>query len=64
MLILKGYIWGIISGNEQILTAAIKGSNEDFLEVSSKMSDAELAGDIAFFVAFSLAGRVGNKLGK
>ena len=57
-------IFGIISGNEQILTAAIKGSNEDFLEVSSKMSNAELAGDIAFFVAFSLAGRVGNKLGK
>ncbi len=57
-------IFGIISGNEEILTAAIKGSNEDFLEVSSKMSDAELAGDIAFFVAFSLAGRVGNKLGR
>ena len=57
-------IFGAISGNEQILTALIKGSNEDFLEVSSKMSDAELAGDIAFFVAFSLAGRVGNKLGK
>ncbi len=57
-------IFGIISGNEQILTAAIKGSNEDFLEVSSKMSNAELAGDIAFFVAFSLAGRVGNKLGR
>ena len=57
-------IFGVISGNEQILTALIKGSNEDFLEVSSKMSDAELAGDIAFFVAFSLAGRVGNKLGE
>ena len=57
-------IFGAISGNEQILTALIKGSNEDFLEVSSNMSDAELAGDIAFFVAFSLAGRVGNKLGK
>ena len=57
-------IFGIISGNEQILTAAIKGSNEDFLEVSSKMSNAELAADIAFFVAFSLAGRVGNKLGE
>lgn len=57
-------IFGILSGNEQILTAAIKGSNEDFLEVSSQMSDAELAGNIVFFVAFSLAGRVGNKLGK
>ena len=56
-------IFGAISGNEQILTALIKGSNEDFLEVSSNMSNAELAGDIAFFVAFSLAGRVGNKLG-
>ena len=45
-------IFGILSGNEAILTAAIKGSNQDFLEVSSKMSDAELAGDIAFFVFF------------
>lgn len=57
-------IFGILSGNEAILTAAIKGSNQDFLEVSSKMSDAELAGDIAFFVAFSAAGRLGTKLGK
>jgi hypothetical protein len=57
-------IMGILSANEEILTAAIKGSNEDFLEVSSKMSDSELAGDIALFVAFSMAGKVGNKLGK
>ena len=57
-------IMGILSANEEILTAAIKGSNEDFLEVSSKMSDSELAGDIALFVAFSMAGRVGNRLGR
>ncbi len=57
-------IFGILSGNEQILTAAIKGSNEDFLEVSSQMSDAELAGDIAFFVAFSVAGRLGKELAR
>jgi hypothetical protein len=57
-------IFGIISGNEQILTAAIKGSNQDFLEVSSQMSDAELAGDIAFFVAFSAAGELGKGLAR
>ena len=57
-------IMGILSANEEILTAAIKGSNEDFLEVSSKMSDSELAGDIALFVAFSYAGKIGNKLGQ
>jgi len=57
-------IMGILSANEEILTAAIKGSNEDFLEVSSKMSDSELAGDIALFVAFSYAGKIGTKLGQ
>lgn len=57
-------IFGILSGNEAILTAAIKGSNEDFLEVSSQMSDAELAGNIAFFVAFSAAGRLGKGLAR
>ena len=57
-------IFGILSGNEAILTAAIKGSNQDFLEVSSKMSDAELAGDIAMFVAFSAAGSIGKSLAR
>ena len=60
--IFKGVI-GVLSGNEAILNAAIKGSGDDFIRVSNKMSDEELALSIISIVAFTVAGEVGARMG-
>ncbi len=54
----------ILSGDEQAVTNAIKGDSNNLLANAEGMSDVEFTASVLFLIAFSTAGKVGERAGK
>ncbi len=53
----------ILSGDEQAVTNAMKGDSNNLLANAEGMSDVEFTASLLFLIAFSTAGKAGERAG-